>query len=78
MALRNLQVGDDLSGKTLYFTLDVNNQTQLDNSIGLNYEIPFVTIGGYYFGQGHNSYSLGTRYYSGLYQGNPEDQRYLE
>ena len=41
MALRNLQVGDDLSGKTLYFTLDVNNQTQLDNSIGLNYEIPF-------------------------------------
>lgn len=78
MALRNIQVGDDLSGKTLYFTLDVNNQTQLDGSTGKTYEVPFITSGGYYFSQGHNSYSLGTRYYSGLYQGDPEDPRYAE
>ena len=77
MALRNIQVGDNLNGKTLYFTLDVTNQTQLDNSTGKELEIPFVTAGGYYFGQGYNSYSLGTRYYSGLYQGNPDDDRYL-
>ena len=78
MALRNIQVGDNLSGKTLYFTLDVENQTQLDGSTGRDGETPFITAGGYYFGQGHNSYSLGTRYYSGLYQGDPEDSRYAE
>lgn len=78
MALRNIQVGDNLSDRTLYFTLDTTNQTQLDNSIGLRYEIPFITAGGYYFGQGNNSYSLGTRYYSGVYQGDPEDSRYME
>lgn len=78
MALRNIQVGDNLSGKTLYFTLDVEDQTQLDGSTGLFNDIAFITAGGYYFGQGHNSYSLGTRYYTGLYQGDPDDERYLE
>lgn len=78
MALRNLQVGDNLNNATLYFTLDVNNQTQLDNSTGLKSEIPFMTTGGYFFSQGNNSYSLGTRYYSGIYQGDPEESRYLE
>ena len=78
MALRNIQVGDDLSGKTLYFTLDVSDQTQLDDSTGKSQEVPFITAGGYYFSQGYNSYSLGTRYYTGLYQGDPEDERYME
>ena len=74
MALRHIQVGDNLSAKTLYFTLDITDTTQLDNSVGKDEEISFATAGGYhsdgyYFSQGRNSYSLGTRYYTGIYQG---------
>jgi len=85
VALRHIQVGDDLSAKTLYFTLDITDTTQLDNSVGKDEEISFTTAGGtfhsdgYYFSQGYNSYSLGTRYYTGIYQGDTIwDERYSE
>lgn len=67
MARRKLQLGDDLSGRKLYFTLSASDTTTLDSLVYENQKMWFATTGKWAASMGYNSYSLGTRYYAGIY-----------
>lgn len=66
MARRNLRVGDDLSGRTLYFTLQANDEASV-RTLTTTQRPVFITTTKWTWACGYNSYSLGTRYYSGVY-----------
>ncbi len=67
MARRKLQLGDDLSGRKLYFTLSASDTTTLDSLSSETEKMWFATTGKWSASMGYNSYSLGTRYYAGIY-----------
>ena len=71
MARRNLRIGDDLSGRTLYFTINGNNPDAVDSLSVTKEQYILGTTTNWSLSTGGNSYSLGDRYYFGLY--NPDD-----
>lgn len=74
MARRNLRVGDDLSGRTLYFTLQASDEDSIWNLTTTDSPV-FVTTTNWTWACGYNWYSLGTRYYSGVYS--PDSYEYV-
>lgn len=68
MARRNLRVGDDLSGRKLYFTASGDAIRALEPT---KEQYVLGTTSNWSISTGGNSYSLGSRYYTGLY--NPND-----
>ena len=73
--LRNIKVGDNLNNKKIYFKASV--QEPSSDLLDLNIfpgEAIFTTNMNYCFSEGNNSYSLGTRYYAGLYDNLLDEQ----
>ena len=68
MARRNLRIGDDLSGRKLYFTASGDAIRALEPT---KEQYILGTTSSWSISTGGNSYSLGSRYYTGLY--NPDD-----
>lgn len=69
MARRKLQVGDDLSSRKLYFTVQASDEDSIWDLTATDTPT-FVTTTLWSWACGYNSYSLGTRYYSGVYSPN--------
>lgn len=75
MARRNLRIGDDLSGRKLYFTLSETDETAIDSLTATKEQFIMATMSNWSISTGGNSYSLGSRYYTGLY--NPSQYDYV-
>lgn len=66
--LRNIKVGDNLNNKKIYFNISTQESDDaLFNLVNFPGQMIFTTNMNYCFSEGNNSYSLGTRYYAGLY-----------
>lgn len=66
--LRNIKVGDDLNNKKIYFNISTQESNDvLFDLINFPGQMIFTTNMNYCFSEGNNSYSLGVRYYAGLY-----------
>lgn len=78
--LRNIKVGDNLNNKKIYFNVSTQeSSSDLYNLINFPGKAIFTTSANYCFSEGNNSYSLGTRYYAGLYDNllDEEDNYYM-
>lgn len=66
--LRNIQIGDNLDNKKIYFNISTQESNNvLFDLVNFPGQMIFTTNMNYCFSEGNNSYSLGTRYYAGLY-----------